>query len=730
MLLGYGVAGVTVQLRLVPLLVAGLSGPADLSSAFSAPPSPAWLVPFQAHFDGLPWLAWAAWLVGLGLAPGPAGGGHQPATPDSRIEARLTEHHNERRPAWPGRVAAWLMLAILVIVGGYGRLSQLWPQDYGLSRAPYDDEGVYAGTSQLILQGIIPYRDYFFAHPPLAAISYAPAMAYHFTAWGSPTSFMMARYLSVAYSLVTLLFIFLVGMRLAGLWGGGLAGALWALDGRVVEINRKVMLDGPMVLLACIGLAFYLWARPALDGREQPPRRSMLLLFIAGASACLSALTKIAGAACLLAILADMAWVWAGSRLSAHRHGKGSGATVHGGRGLAAMLAGALVAALVVLGPFILLAPSQMLRQVFFFQLLRPDDGLADASARVADLTATLSNALTPLLAALGLGALSLQVWWGARCTPTGEARTQAGIWVATTGAWRTLVLWTLFSLLLFTYSRSFYSHYYIQLAAPLCLLGAGLSIWPRLIGMWVRRSVGLMQDGGWWGRLLLPAMSATAMLVVALPALRLAVVQWNSINTRQCPQCEDHIFEIVARYVSDAVPPGTAVLTTDEQFNFLAARPPSHNATGYLIDSYGHMIYLGLGLDRRDWGDLWGAVLRGEHGNDVYAVIWGATPQADFLDRADRVLLVVVHDKGFARLTANTMAALEARNSVAERQARYIIFRKAGALRLLPEPSQSKLLTCRLDSSIICLHVPVCNQPPVPIKWLVHARAYVVCTG
>ncbi len=728
-LLGYGAVGVAVQLRLVPLLIAGLSGPADLLSAFRAPPSPAWLAPFQAHFDGLPWLAWGAWLVGLGLAMW--GHSHPPATPDGSGVPATRQHG--RGPTWAGTATALLMIAILLAVGGYGRMSQLWPQDYGLSRAPYDDEGVYAGASQLILQGIIPYRDYFFAHPPLAAISYAPAMAYHFTAWGSPTSFMMARYLSVAYSLVTLLFIFLIGLRLGGLWGAGLAGALWVLDGRVVEINRKVMLDGPMVLLACIGLAFYLWVRPAPDGREQSPRRSMLLLFIAGASACLSALTKIAGAACLLAILADMAWVWAGSRLSARRH-EGSGAKVHGhgGRGLAAVLAGALVAALVVLGPFMVLAPSQMLRQVFFFQLLRPDDGLADAPARVADLTATLSNALTPLLAALGLGALSLQVWSGAHRTPAGEARAQAGPWVARTGAWRTVVLWALFSLLLFTYSRSFYSHYYIQLAAPLCLLGAGLSMWPRLIGMWVRvrRPAGLTQGGGWWGRLLLLAMSAAAMLVVALPALRLAVVQWNGINTRQCPQCEDHIFEIVGRYVNDAVPPGTAVLTTDEQFNFLAARPPSHNATGYLIDSYGHMIYLGLGLDRRDWGDLWGAVLRGEHSTDVYAIIWGATPQADFLDRAGRVPLVVVHDKGFARLTADTMAALEARNSIAERQARYIIFRKAGALRLLPEPNQSRLLTQRLDSSIICLRVPVCNQPPVPIRWLVHARVRVVCTG
>src|SRR5439155_22664837 len=113
------------------------------------------------------------------------------------------------------------------------------------------------------------------------------------------------------------------------------------------------------------------------------------------------------------------------------------------------------------------------------------------------------------------------------------------------------------------------------------------------------------------WGRILLPAL----LLVIALP---LVLVEWNGANSRH----EDRIFEIVGRYVSNAVPPGTQVLATDVQFDFLAARPPSHNSTGYLIDSYGHMIFLGLGLNSRDWGDLVGASMRGEHSNDAYAIM------------------------------------------------------------------------------------------------------------
>src|SRR5205814_429552 len=127
--------------------------------------------------------------------------------------------------------------------------------------------------------------------------------------------------------------------------------------------NRKIMLEGPLVLLSCGAILLYLWTRPALqqNAPNHLPRRPLLILGLAGAVAALSALTKIAGLACLLAILADMIWL----RFESRR----------------------------------------------------------------------------------------------------------------TSGPWRIGILWTLFSLLLFTYSRSFYQHYYIQLAAPLCILGAGVSL-------------------------------------------------------------------------------------------------------------------------------------------------------------------------------------------------------------------------------------------------------------
>ncbi|HET9493818.1 MAG TPA: hypothetical protein VFR15_06280, partial [Chloroflexia bacterium] len=99
--------------------------------------------------------------------------------------------------------------------------------------------------------------------------------------------------------------------------------------------------------------------------------------------------------------------------------------------------------------------------------------------------------------------------------------------------------------------------------------------------------------------------------------------------------------------------------------------------STGYLLDSYGHMIYLGLDLGRQDWGDLADAALRGQHGgNDPYAVMHRPAPQVDFLDRAAAAGLVVVHDRGEARLTADTLEALGQVASPEITEPRYTIYR------------------------------------------------------
>jgi hypothetical protein len=203
---------------------------------------------------------------------------------------------------------------------------------------------------------------------------------------------------------------------------------------------------------------------------------------------------------------------------------------------------------------------------------------------------------------------------------------------------------------LLFTYSRSFYNHYYVQLAAPLCLLGA--AAWLPLL-----RPVPF--------RVPRERVAGVGYALLLLPALALALPAWQGFTT----PAPDSIFATVARYANDAVPPGAAVLATDEQFDFLASRPPSHTSTGYLIDSYGHLIFLGLGLDNRSWDDLIAAALHGTHSDDPYQVMWAPRAQADFLARAQLAALVVLHERGFPRLRADTLAAVLADGTLREKK-------------------------------------------------------------
>ncbi len=714
-LLVYGSVGIVVMLRLLPLLAQAVS--LWLGGNATAPhPTIAGLGLLESHFDPRPWLAWAAWLIGLLLiAPSPQWlkgvVNHPPnALPTS---SDIAPHHGGIYPAptvaSPIPIATQnsklktqnsklLIPALLIIAtlaaGAYTRLNLLVPQEKGLIEYPYDDEGVYAEASQLTLQGIVPYRDYFFAHPPVATWVYAPAFAYHFNAWGSPTSFMLGRYLSVVYSLLTALALFLLarkaaqGMGVGGLpadFVGGLAALLWAVDGEVVDINRKVMLDQPMVLFSSLGLLFYLYALPRRD--QQVPRERLWLL-LAGIFVALASLTKIAGLAAAMALFTHALATALERRTPTTSLAPPPAPPV--GRGVAATppieravespnlapelqtsnlkpqtsnpstdllrsrwfnlkwltLGFGATAALIVI-PYLIMAGGQMVREVFFFQLLRPGDGTADVSLRLPLISGAIAgaitaNPLTLICAALGCLLLGWMVARGARL-----------------GGWTPIVLWGIFSFALFTYTRSFYTHYYIQLAAPLCLLGSAAALWAQ------QRSLSLPV-------FFYPLVSAVVALLLA-PTL---LYQWAT-TTQPHP---NPMFRDVAKYITDAAPPGTNVLTLDDQFNYLAGRPPSYlPTTGYLVDSYGHMIYLGLGIGQRSITDLIGGVLHDPRSNDVYATMWQDAPQADMLQRIAAVPLIVTHDVGEGRLRKDTLAKLGqlATLQPAASTSRYTIYRK-----------------------------------------------------
>jgi hypothetical protein len=700
-LLVYGSVGIVVMLRLLPLVAQAFSLWFGGSGDALRPIIPG-LGPLEAHYDARPWLPWLAWIIGL-LLVAPPFRDHpttaqlgvtdppiaQAGTADveegqSGINQAVSEAQPVTRQAKftirNSQFIIPLILLLLVLgVGAYTRLNLLLPQEKGLIEYPYDDEGVYAEASQLTLQGILPYRDYFFAHPPVASLVYIPAFAYHFTAWGSPTSFILGRYMSVGYSLLTALALFFLarkaarGMNMAPLYAdiaGGVAAMLWAIDGQVVEINRKIMLDQPMVLFSALSLVCYLYALPRSEQHNRAERR---WLVIAGIFAALAALTKIAGLAAGLGIFTH-ALAIAIERGSQQRRGGGrAGSNLKPKiENLKWLALGFAVTALLILIPYAIIAGGTMVREIFFFQLLRPGDGIADVPSRLPLITGALAgaitaNPLTLLCAALGSVMLS---WRVARGTSL--------------GGWTPIILWNIYSFALFTYTGSFYTHYYIQLAAPLCLLGGAVALWPHKVATTRTSGDGVSvanepAPASRWGRRVAASryLYAAVTALIALLFVPMLVYQWGTTTSPH----PDPMFRDVAKYVSDAVPPGTSVLTLDDQFNFLAARPPSYlPSTGYLVDSYGHMIYLGLNIGNRSISDLIGGIFHDPHSNDPYAAaMWQDAPQADMLQRIAAAPLIVTHDVGEARLRKDTLAKLAqmARLQPDASTSRYSIYRK-----------------------------------------------------
>ncbi len=681
-LLVYGSVGIVVMLRLLPIAAQAVSLWFGANPDAVRPAIPL-LGPLEAHYDPRPWLAWLAWLIGMHLfiwSPLPhIAEAIEPTVP-------ITPPNSNLKPQTSNLLVAALLILALIGLGAYARLNLLVPQERGLIEYPYDDEGVYAEASQLTLQGILPYRDYFFAHPPVAALVYIPAFAYHFTAWGSPTSFMLGRYLSVGYSLLTALALFLLGRKSARSVGateanalavGGLAALLWAIDGQVVEINRKVMLDQPMVLFSSLALLCYLYALPHED---VPPHHYRRWLVAAGICAALAALTKIAGLAAVLAIFVHAASVqikyWQQrrrARLSMEEQVGEEGMINHAPTAvidkanddsplqiasnsnlkpqtsnlIAWLGLGFFATALIVLLPYLIVAPGQMVREVFFFQLLRPGDGTADVASRLPLISGAMAGAITsnPLtLVGAALGSLMLG-WVAVR---SGKL-----------AGWTPIILWNIFSFALFTYTRSFYTHYYIQLAAPLCLLGGAAAMW------FAHRSRSMPV-------FFYPAVAA----IIALLVSPLGLVQWRAFTTAR----PDPMFRDVAKYINDAVPPNTSVFTLDDQFNFLAARPPSYlPATGYVVDSYGHMIYLGLHIGQRSIADLIGGVLHDPRSDDPYATMWQDAPQQDMRQRMQLSPLIVIHAGGEGRLRKDTLEQLTQMAKVQPdaSTSRYTIYRK-----------------------------------------------------
>jgi Dolichyl-phosphate-mannose-protein mannosyltransferase len=154
----------------------------------------------------------------------------------------------------------WAVMAIIGIamVGAAIRVAALLPIG-AADQFPVDyDEGVYSAAASLFARGQMPYRDFFFVHPPGALYVLLPLGGF------SPqTAFVAARFVMVGVGTVSIALVGLTACRRWGLLAGAVGAAVYACFPEAVQAEHGVFLE-PLLNLFCLA-ALACWLR--LDDR-------------------------------------------------------------------------------------------------------------------------------------------------------------------------------------------------------------------------------------------------------------------------------------------------------------------------------------------------------------------------------------------------------------------------------------------------------------------------------
>lgn len=520
-----------------------------------------------------------------------------------------------------GSVSVQTALLLAVLAAGLAlRLYNLVPPERGLLFAADADEGIYAASARLALDGYLPYRDFFCSAPPLGLYLFMAVLAPTSPPWGDVTGFMALRYTAVAYGMITLGAVFALGRRLGGPAAGLAAAALLAIDGWSIAQDRRAMLEAPLNMFSALALLAAVAA-----GQRQDHR--LRLYALAGALAALAISSKTQGAVVLLAIV---------GALLLQRHWRS-----------ALVAAGAAAATYLVLSlPYLLAAGDDLVRQLFLFQFLRPPNGDPALMLRVNAIRGYAESWLSVRLGLLGGLVLAARLLWR-------PSRSSAVV------HWLPVLLWGLLVAASFAASKTFYLYYYAQLAPPLALLAGSLFSlggqatsgrqWLAL--SWSRLSERARRPAGREAGTLPTARPSwpSALAQVALAVIVAMLVAWRlptqAQATLQGTRWIKNAYAGAGAYLHDNAPREAEILVFEPNHTFLASRRPARAADGtFFVDSHAYMLYINLGIKSATYAELVRQVAA-RAAADEQTVLW-RQPAQDLIGNALNTYDYVVVDR------------------------------------------------------------------------------------
>jgi len=538
-------------------------------------------------------------------------------TPPDPVSLQSRDFGKAPSPQVAVKGRRWTMLLLVLIMSlalGY-RLYRLFPLEMGLLYAQDADEGVYATTAQLALQGYLPYRDFFTPMPPVAIYLFAIVLRVFYHPWGSATGLMALRYASVAYGLITVLLTYFAGKTVGGKWSGLLAAAIIAVDGIVVAQDRRAMLEAPVNMFSLLAILCYLHALRHTETEYRSYGEKLRFLIVGSGVFCaLALLTK--GTA-LIPPLVIMAAIFVRRRW---REGLWFAASFIGTFLLCALV-------------FLVACPVEYTKQMYFFHMLRPWGGTVHPLARLAEIW-NYSWSWATVRLALGGAAVTVL----------------AGRKMRNRGLFLFVLAWAGLLLLLLLGSRTYWATYFSQLALPLSILGGLL-----LSGELDHSAPSLLDClpiPSQWSWPLLQTLLLAMLLVLGHSRLRL---QYHT--TKDALEQTKPVYVEIRSYINRHLPPNVPILAFETNYTFLSSHPPAGARDNtFFIDSYGEMLYRNLGIAAKSIPALLGDWLRPERvgSQDVFH---RQPAQSEVLAVFSRTPYVILDGRALKQLTAETSA-------------------------------------------------------------------------
>ncbi len=325
------------------------------------------------------------------------------------------------------RLARWALVGIALVAFGLRALPFFGPEGAWTYRVDYD-EGVYFSAASYLLQGVLPWRDFVFVHPPGLLFFLAATSAWTHAFLGVDGAFTFARWLAVLIGVLNTVLVARIVSRWNGpAWASLLAAGFYATYSEIVQSERGPFLE-PLLNLVCLGLVL------ALLHAQASPRRGRWLAF-----------AGVLGGFALTIKLWAVVWVvgalWALASFTTRRELLHFALTVAG-------------TALLLVGPLALLAPEAFFTQVALFHAWRPPDSFIARGDRLTQIV-SVRHLASPLLAALTVALLA----WKRQWSPL--ARISVAAWALT--------------LLAFFASAAWWNQYNAHLIASEALVAGGL---------------------------------------------------------------------------------------------------------------------------------------------------------------------------------------------------------------------------------------------------------------